>query len=249
MQVTPIRTHAITPDDNIENLLDRYVKGFEPGNILAITSKVISICENRLVPISQAPCKQELIIQESDAYLLGDYQERYGHCLTIKNGMLIPSAGIDQSNGNDHYILYPFDCFDSAKKIWLYLRRKINQGPCGVIVTDSHTIPLRRGVVGTSLAWCGFNPLYNYIDRPDIFGKKLRVTMSNYADALAVASVFVMGEGDEQTPMALIDDLKQIEFQDAPPTKEDIDTYYIPMEDDLYAPLMTSVNWQIKTNN
>lgn len=249
MQVIPIHTHAVTPEDTLENLIDSYVKDFQPGSILAITSKIISICENRIVPVSQAPCKQELIIQEADAYLLGDYQEKYGHCLTIKNGMLIPSAGIDQSNGNDHYILYPHDCFAAAKQVWQHLRQRINDAPCGVIVTDSHTIPLRRGVIGICLAWCGFNPLYNYINKQDIFGKRLRVTMSNYADALSVASVFAMGEGNEQTPMAIISDLQKIKFCENPPTNEEIDVFYISMEDDLYAPLLTAVNWQTKTNN
>jgi F420-0:gamma-glutamyl ligase len=63
-------------------------------------------------------------------------------------------------------------------------------------------------------------------------------------DALAAASVFEMGEGAEQTPLAVITDLNKVEFQDRNPTQEELDFLKIDIEDDLYAPLLKSVEWK-----
>src|SRR3989338_9337719 len=80
----------------------------------------------------------------------------------------------------------------------------------GVIITDSHCQPLRRGIVGFALSYWGFNPLRDYIGTPDIFGHNLRVTKMDVADALGTAATFVMGEGIEQTPIAIISGVEEI---------------------------------------
>ena len=53
-----------------------------------------------------------------------------------------------------------------------------------------------------------------------------------------------MGEGNEQTPIAVISDVPFVEFQDRNPTKEEIEELKINIDDDLYAPLLKSVNWR-----
>jgi F420-0:gamma-glutamyl ligase len=63
-------------------------------------------------------------------------------------------------------------------------------------------------------------------------------------DALAAAAVLVMGEGSEQTPLALIKDLPFIAFQDRDPSPEELAAAAIALEDDLYAPLLTRAPWQ-----
>lgn len=85
--------------------------------------------------------------------------------------------------------------------------------------------------------------MYNYIGKPDCFGIPLQVTMMNIVDALSVASVFCMGEGNEQTPLSIITNASKVQFQERPPTKEEISELTIPMEDDLYAPLLKNGPW------
>jgi F420-0:gamma-glutamyl ligase len=63
------------------------------------------------------------------------------------------------------------------------------------------------------------------------------------ADALAAAAVLVMGEAAEQTPLALIDDVPFVEFQDREPSLEELRKARIEIDDDLYEPLLTSVHW------
>jgi len=54
----------------------------------------------------------------------------------------------------------------------------------------------------------------------------------------------VMGEGSEQTPLAVIDDAPFVEFQDRDPTVAELEPLRVPPEDDLYAPLLEGVPWQ-----
>jgi len=167
----------------------------------------------------------------------------YNIYLTIKNGILIPSAGIDESNVNDIYVLYPKNVQQTAISIWQYLRKKYYIQNLGVLITDSHTTIMRRGVTGIALGWCGFEPLYSYINKPDIYGKPLRVTQVNILDSLATIAVFAMGEGNEQTPLAIISKAPKISFLDRPPTLQEEKSVIIPMEEDLYGPLLESALW------
>ena len=111
------------------------------------------------------------------------------------------------------------------------------------MITDSHTTPTRRGVTGIALGWCGFAPLRSYVDKPDLYGRPLRVAQVNVLDALAVAAVFVMGEGNEQMPMALLKDLPQVTFFTRPPEAAEVAEVRIPLHEDLYGPLLMGVKW------
>jgi F420-0:gamma-glutamyl ligase len=70
------------------------------------------------------------------------------------------------------------------------------------------------------------------------------MTKINVADAMAAAAVLCMGESNEQTPIAVIDDPPFVEFVQAPPTDEEISSMHIAVKDDLYGHLLTAVKWQ-----
>ncbi len=247
MEIKSLKTHKILSKESILEIIKHYVTMMHERSILVITSKILSLCQNRVVNKHQVLDKFELVKEEADLYLEGDYSERYGICLTIKNGILIPTAGIDESNSNGNYILYPLNLQEEATQIWNFLRIHYQINEVGVLITDSHTTPLRRGVTGIALGWCGFQPLHNYIGKPDIFGNLLRVTQTNILDGLASSAVFVMGEGSEQTPLALISSVgSNVVFQQEPPSKEEVESISISLEDDLYAPLLKTANWKTK---
>jgi dihydrofolate synthase / folylpolyglutamate synthase len=113
-----------------------------------------------------------------------------------------------------------------------------------VVVTDSRTTPLRLGVTGVALAHSGFRALNDYVGKQDLFGRALRMTKVNVMDALATSAVLVMGEGSESTPMAVIDELPFVTFQPRAPSAAELSELRIALEDDLYAPLLTRVEWQ-----
>ncbi|WP_341756530.1 MULTISPECIES: coenzyme F420-0:L-glutamate ligase [unclassified Candidatus Tisiphia] len=243
MLVKGVRTHRIEVNDCLEQILDQYIQDIVDGDIVAITSKIISVMQGRLVP-KDSICKNLLIQQEADLVLETD-NNPYDLYLTIKNGILIPSAGIDESNVHGVYVLYPENIQKTAICIWEYLKKKHNIKKIGVVITDSHTTIMRRGVTGIALGWCGFIPLYSYIDKPDLYNIPLKVTQVNILDALATAAVFIMGEGDEQTPIAIIKDAPKICFLDRSPTIEEEKNILIPMDEDLYSPLLRAAKWHV----
>jgi len=242
MRVHAIHTHIIQKNESVFEVLGKAIPYLENNSIIAITSKIISLCQGCVVEKKDVSNKKKLIEQEADAYLKED-NSPYDITLTIKDKILIPSAGIDESNADNCYILYPKEVFQTAQDIWEYLRTKHGIQNLGIIITDSHTTPLRRGVTGIALGWCGFEPLHNYVGTPDLYNKPLRVTQTNVIDALATMAVFMMGEGNERTPIALIQEAPKIRFLNRPLTDEEKSAINIPLKEDIYAPILCNAEW------
>lgn len=242
MIVKSIRTHVIKNGDSIKMVLKKYLDRDLEGCIIAITSKIVSVCEGRIVPKSSVSSKSDLVYREAD-YVL-DMEDVHGHIITIKNGVLIPSAGIDESNVEDAYILYPEDVHATCVDIWQWLRIEYGVKNIGVLITDSHTTPMRSGVTGIALAWCGFEAQYSYIGKEDIYGRPLQCTKVNVIDALAAAAVFEMGEAAEQTPIAIISGASRIVYKDSTTSEVDVINTNIPMEEDIYGNILMAVKWK-----
>jgi len=243
MKIKPMRTNKITAQDhNIITIIDQAILDIPERSVLAVTSKIVAICEGRLVKIGSED-KQKMIAREADRYLSSG-ETVYGHILTIKNNILIPTAGVDESNGNGYYVLWPTDPQKWANKIRSYLKKRFQLEEVGVVITDSRTTPLRWGTSGVAIAHSGFSATKDYIGKPDLFGQPLQVTKANVADGLAASAVLVMGEGSEQTPMALISDLPFVNFQENNPSQKELASLTISLEDDIYSPLLKNVKWR-----
>jgi putative folate metabolism gamma-glutamate ligase len=241
MKVKPIKTKAIVVGDDLLEILDKSVISLKDNSVIAITSKIVSICEGSVVKIGKGD-KDLLIKNQADYYL--PKKNKYNFYLSIKNNILIPSAGIDESNGNGYYILWPKNPQDWANKIRSFLTKKFKIKNLGVIIVDSKTTPLRWGVTGVSIAYSGFRALNNYIGTKDIFGKEFRVEKVNVADALAAAAVLVMGEGNEQTPITIIEEVPFVKFKIKNPSVNELKELKISIEDDLYGQILKSVEWK-----
>ena len=175
--------------------------------------------------------KEKLIRQESELAIPTKYV-----WLTVKDGTVMASAGIDESNAKGKLILLPRDSFKSARFLRKTLRRKYHVRHLGILVTDSRTVPLRAGVTGVALGYAGFRGVKDYRGTPDIFGRKFKFSRTNVADSLAAAAVLVMGEGREQQPLALIEKTS-VEFCD----KINRGELRINIQDDMYRPLFAKL--------
>lgn len=242
--VTPIKTHKITPNDcTIDKLLDQYLPTDIPErSVVAVTSKIVSICGGRVVKVGDVE-KEALVAQEAEWYLPLS-ENLYGVSITIKNNVIIASAGIDESNGNGYYVLWPENPQQSANEIRRTVREIRGVREVGVIVTDSRLSPLRWGVTGVGIAHSGFQAVNDMIGKPDIFGRPLHVTKVNIMDGLAASGVFVMGESSEQTPLAIISDIPHIVFQDHDPTEQELNKLKITMKEDIFAPILKRAPWK-----
>jgi len=245
MIVTSIKTQKVLPGDKIEDILVVSLPQLEENTVVVISAKIIAICEGNIVKNDGSVTKEELIIKEADRYIKDErFYEEKKTVLTVKNHLLIPSSGIDESNGNGYFILWPKDPMASAKKIWEFLKSHSNLQHVGVLLTDSYFVPMRRGAVGVGIAWCGFEAVSTFIGHPDIFGEKLKYTKSSNIDGLAAAATATMGEADQQTPLALITDIPFVPFQERPPTQDERKEMEIVLEDDSFAPLLTAAKWE-----
>jgi len=244
MKVTPVKTKKITVNDNdILLVLDRYVPKLKDKSVVAVTSKIVAIAEGSVVAL-EGTNKNELVIKEAEHYLPRS-SGKWNVLLTIKRNAINFSSGVDASNAQGNYVLWPRDPQKSANLMREHLVKKHKQKNIGVIITDTASVPLRWGQRGVFvLAHSGFAALNSYIGKPDVFGRPLKMTSSAIADALGTSGVLVMGEGAEQTPLAVIEDIPFVKFQQRNPTKKELEKLKMPLEDDLYAPLLKAVKWR-----
>ncbi len=243
MIVKAYKTHKIKPEDNLFLILDKYLPRLNEKDVVAVTSKIVAICEGRVVK-NDGKIEKFTLAKKYCQYYLPEKYVKFNVHPTITNNVFVVSAGVDESNGAGYFVLWPKNPMKSAKEIWEYLRKKSNIKKLGIVITDSRLVPLRRGVTGFGIGWCGFEPLKDYVGTPDLFGRNFRVEKTNLVESVAAAAVFAMGEGKEQTPLAVISDPPHLKFNDRPPSKDETDEMTIGLEDDVFAGLLTSVKWE-----
>jgi len=246
MQITAIKTPIVKLNDDLFEIVKSSVKFIPEESVFIVTSKIISYCQGRVVAktTEDKSEKHNLIRSEADLYL-EPHSSKYNLMLTVKNHTLAVNAGIDESNvANGGYILWPENLQETANEIWRFLREHYKVKKVGVLITDSKSFPLRWGVIGTFIAHCGFKSLHNFIGEKDLFDREIQMVQVNVAEAVATAAVLEMGEVAEQTPLALVEEIKLIEFQDREPTEKELEDAVIEPEDDVYAPVLMNAKWK-----
>lgn len=235
MKFIPIKTRPILPpQEDIFEIFDEYLPELKEGDIVFITSKVLAIHQWRCIPVEGID-KQALIESEAEKIMPPYSFQWYNFTLTIKDHCLIPFAGIDESNANDHYILRPENIQEITQQLRSWLRKKYQLEKLGVIITDSVTQMLRRWTHGKALWWRGIESLKDYIGEKDIFGKSMQYTQQNLIDPLASMAVYIMGEGNEQIPLVIGRDIPQVSYTDQDSYTDTI----IDPEGDLYQPFVS----------
>ena len=235
MNVRPIRTHVFREGDDLLAFIIAHVPRLKNGSILAVTSKIVALAEGRTAQVKNRKEKEALIKKESE-WALQTHPEWWW---TEKDGALLVNAGIDDSNANGKLVLLPRDSFASAQNLRSSLLQNYKIRKLGIIITDSRISPTRAGVTGLALGYAGFRGVRDYRGKKDIFGRKLKVTITDVADSLATAATLVMGEGAERQPLCIIDDAP-VEFVGRVDRREVL----IPAKDDMYAPLFKNIRTQ-----
>jgi putative folate metabolism gamma-glutamate ligase len=242
MHVIAIRTPIVEPNTDLFAILDEAFPTLEERSVVVISSKIVALAEGRVVSLDSVD-KHELIEREAQFYI-HEASSKYGVTMAMVHNMLFASAGIDESNADGYYVLWPENLQESVNRIWEYLRKKHGLKELGVILADSRTTPMIWGVIGAGIAHCGFQALNSMIGRPDIFGRPMKMTKVSVVQGVAAAAVLEMGETDEQTPLAVVTGVREIHFQDRVPTQEELDDLKLTLEDDLYAPILTKADWK-----
>lgn len=189
------------------------------GDVLVVTSKIVSKAEGRLfdlnavVPRDEAnhlaqetrkdPRIVELVLRESRMIS----RKAPGVLVTQHRlGFISANAGIDQSNVNgseNMVLLLPVDPDDSAESIRRNLR-ELTGADVGIVISDSHGRPFRMGNVGAAIGVAGMPALLDLRGKPDLFGRELKISIQGYADLVASAANLLTGEADEGRPVVLV---------------------------------------------
>lgn len=245
MHIKAYQTPLVGPGDDILAVIKAAIPQLAEKSVLVVTSKIISYAQKKLVPkvTSDLSEKHALVKSEADWFLPSSYS-KYDIMLAIKQHTLTVNAGVDESNADGQYVLWPENLQASVNQIWQFCRENYQVKELGVIMTDSRTWPLRWGVIGTCLASCGFKQLTDYRGQLDLFGRQIHMVQINVAEAVAAAAVLEMGEVAERTPLAVVEQIQHIQFQDRPPSAAELAALQIETADDVYGPFLTSVNWE-----
>jgi coenzyme F420-0:L-glutamate ligase / coenzyme F420-1:gamma-L-glutamate ligase len=188
-------------------------------DVVVITSKIVSKAEGRFVdlgtvtPSSRArtlaaatdkdPRLVELVLRESTAVS----RARPG-ILIVRHrlGFTSSVAGIDHSNvaGSDEVVLLlPADPDASAARLREGLERATGR-TLGVVLTDTHGRPFRRGNIGVAIGVAGLPALLDLRGEVDLFGHVLRATEVPLADQVAAAAGLIAGETVERLPVVVL---------------------------------------------
>ncbi len=246
MTVTAVRTPLIRPGCDLAAVLAASLPAPLPDRcVLVVATKVVSIAEGRLTGRAGDRAALHDLVRREAEYYLEPHASRYDIMLTIKRNWMFVNAGIDQSNAAGHLAPWPRDPQRSAGELWRRLREHAaGARRLGVILADSGGIPLNWGVVGRGIAHCGFVALRDYTGTPDLHGRTMRMEKTNLVQSIAAAAVLEMGEGAERTPVAVVEQVGRLHFQDREPTAAELAALRISLEDDAYAPILRSAPWQ-----
>ena len=213
----------IRPGDDLAGLILGAIRAaglsLHHGDVLIVTSKIVSKAEGRFVSLatvvpgpeaerlaavtSKDPRMVELVLRES----VGVVRAAPG-VLVVRHrlGFVSANAGIDQSNvegGDETVLLLPANPDQSARRLRDEIESVTRIAPA-VVLSDSHGRPFRMGNVAVAVGVAGLPAVRDLRGQPDLFGRPLRISLQGLADEVAAAANLVSGEGAEGLPVVLV---------------------------------------------
>lgn len=244
----------VAPGDDVPALVARALSAaglsVSDGDVLVVTSKIVSRAEGRFVELPRVepspraieiarqvrkdPGAVELILRESIAV-----SRRAPGVLVVRHrlGFVVANAGIDLSNavppdappGSGPWaLLLPESPDASAAAIRARIEAE-SGARVGVVITDSFGRPFRLGTVGVAIGVSGLPPVWDRRGEPDLFGRPLESTVTALADQVAAVADLVAGQAAERRPVQLV---RGLGFS---PSNRGAGAILRPVDEDLYA--------------
>jgi coenzyme F420-0:L-glutamate ligase/coenzyme F420-1:gamma-L-glutamate ligase len=177
----------VVSGDDIGDLLVSAGADLRDGDVLVVTSKVVSKAEGRIVPGT----REEHLPAESVRVVAS---RGFTHIVETRHGLVMAAAGIDASNvPAGHVALLPLDPDASAARIRQSLATALGID-VAVIVSDTMGRPWRDGVVDAAIGASGLDVLWDLRGLRDGAGHLLEATVVAVADELAAAGDLVKGK-------------------------------------------------------
>jgi len=184
------------PGDDLSAAIAAGAPWLRDGDVVVLTSKVVSKCEGRLVPAPKdAQARDELRRKLVDAEAVRVLARR-GRTLITENrlGLVQAAAGVDGSNvAAAELALLPVDPDASAARLRAELRERLGV-TVAVVITDTMGRAWRNGQTDVAVGSAGLAVLHNYAGAVDAHGNELIVTEIAVADEIAAAADLVKGK-------------------------------------------------------
>jgi coenzyme F420-0:L-glutamate ligase/coenzyme F420-1:gamma-L-glutamate ligase len=175
------------------------------GDVLVVTSKIVSKAEGRTVAVPSSGPERDaargaLLAAETAREVASRGLTRI---VATRHGFVLASAGIDASKvDSSRLVLLPVDPDASARRLRAELRERFGLH-VAVVITDTMGRPWRVGLTDVAIGAAGIEALRDYRGETDAYGNELQVTQMAVIDELAAAGELVKGKYD-QVPVAVI---------------------------------------------
>src|ERR1700751_3067756 len=186
----------ITAGADLAALIAEAAPDLRDGDILVVTSKIVSKAEGRVVAVPR-----EQAIEAETVRVVA----RRGPTTIAqtRHGLVLAAAGVDESNtAPGTVVLLPEDPDEAARRLRKALHQRTGRS-VGVLITDTMGRPWRAGQTDNAIGAAGVTPVRDYRGEPDTFGNILEVTVAAVADEIAAAADLVKGKA-RQVPVALV---------------------------------------------
>ncbi|KIF06568.1 F420-0--gamma-glutamyl ligase [Streptomyces sp. RSD-27] len=187
----------VRPGDDLAALIAGAAPDLRDGDVLLVTSKIVSKAEGRIV---RADSREEAIDAETVRVVA-----RRGPLRIVENrqGLVMAAAGVDASNTEPGTVLLlPEDPDASAAALRAGLRALLSVD-VGVVVTDTFGRPWRSGLTDVAIGAAGVHVLDDLRGGTDAHGNPLSATVVATADELAAAGDLVKGKANG-LPVAVV---------------------------------------------
>lgn len=197
VQVLPVRgLPRFRPGDDLAAAIAGAAPWLRDGDIVVVTSKVVSKVEGQLVaapadPAGREALRRELVRTEARRVLASR-----GRTLITENrlGIVQAASGVDASNVElNELALLPADPDASAERLRQALHRALGVR-VAVVVTDTMGRAWRVGQTDVAIGSAGLTVLRRYAGQVDEYGNELAVTEVAVADEVAGAADLVKGK-------------------------------------------------------
>ena len=218
----------IRPGDDLAALIAGACPWLADGDVVVVTSKIVSKAEGRLVPAGddRGAAREAAIDAESTGEVARRGRTRI---VRTRHGLVLASAGVDTSNvPAAELLLLPVDPDASARALRSGLRASLGVD-VAVLVTDTMGRAWRMGLVDVAIGVAGMDPLRDHRGERDQYGNDLEMTVVADADQLAAASELVKGKV-AGVPVAVVRGLAGVGGPDGPGAA----VLVRPLEEDLF---------------
>lgn len=198
----------VRPGDDVAALivaaLGRQESGLQDGDVLVVTSKLLSKAEGRLVPVPVGADRETVRLQAVSDETVREVARRGSTVIAQnRNGLVLAAAGVDASNvRGDEIALLPLDPDASARALRASLLALTGR-TVAVVVSDTMGRAWRHGQVDQAIGAAGLAPVRDSRGTTDSHGHVLEVTEIAVADELAATAELVKGKSDG-VPVALV---------------------------------------------